>query len=260
MCRLFALRSAEPRSAYQPLFAGPHALARQSVEHPDGWGVAHLERGVMRIAREVRPAFESERFEAHARELSSELIVAHIRKASVGANRLENTHPFTHDGWVFAHNGTIRRFEERRAAFERRIAPELRAHLSGDTDSERCFFMFLTELRRASSGDPLVRAAGALARVAAYTRESDPPDLPRASVANFVATDGDRLVALRFGKMLHFATPGARGPLRDGTPVNALLVASEPTDSRAGWRRLAHGQGVAIDRRLVLRRFVAPAP
>lgn len=255
MCRLFALRSAAPVNAFRPLWEAPTALARQSVEHPDGWGIAHLERGVMRIAREVRPAFESERFQTHAKNITSELMIAHIRKASVGSNRLENTHPFTHDGWVFAHNGTVRRFDERRAEFERRIDPALRQHLTGETDSERCFFMFLTELRRAKQGDTLERAMHALAKVAAYTRESDPPDLPRPSVANFIATDGDRLVSIRFGKMLHFAAPGARGPLRDGTRVDSLLVASEPTDHRHAWRKLQHGQGVAIDRNLVLRRF-----
>jgi glutamine amidotransferase len=255
MCRLLAFRAAEPRSLYGPLWSAPNALARQSTEHPDGWGIAHLHLGgEMKLFREVAPAHGSGRFREHARAVRSEVVVAHVRKASVGGNLLRNTHPFTHDGWVFAHNGTIRRFSERRGAFERRIDPALRRQLTGDTDSERCFFMFLTELRR-ESGDTLEAAARALGRVARFTRDTDPVGVPRPSVANFVATDGDRLVAIRFGKMLHVSA--GRGPLRDGAQVEALLVSSEPVDEGPGWRLLAHGQGVAVDRRMTLHRFRA---
>jgi predicted glutamine amidotransferase len=257
MCRLFALRSDSPRPAFGPLWSAPNALAEQSREHADGWGVAHLHRGrEMRVFREASPAHGSEAFRSHARVLSSELVLAHIRKASIGGNLLANTHPFEHAGWLFAHNGTVRGFDSRRAQLERRTDPALRKHLRGETDSERCFFLFLGELGR-GRGTPLERAARALARVASYIRATDPSDLPRPSVANFMATDGDALVALRFGKMLHLAAPGHVGPLRDGTAVRALYISSEPTDAGMRWRALAHGQGVGIDSNLVVRRFHA---
>ena len=254
MCRLFALRADSPRSVFQPLWAAPNALARQSTEHPDGWGIAHLEANRIQLLRKPTSAHDSDVFRERARDLRSELVVAHIRKASVGKNTVVNTHPFQHAGWVFAHNGTIRRFEERQRAWEKRIAPKLRSKLEGDTDSERCFLLFLTELARETRGDLLERAGRALSRVAAYTRETDPPDVPRPSVANFIATDGDALIALRYGKALHVASPGTNA-IRDGSSVRELWISSEPTDSRGGWRRLAHGQGVALDKRMRLHRF-----
>lgn len=256
MCRLFAHRADSPRPAIAPLFTAPNALAQQSREHADGWGIAHLHRGrEMRVLREPVAAHASETFEAHARAVCSELVLAHVRKASVGQNCEANTHPFEHGGWLFAHNGTVRRFDQRRAEIERRIDPALRRHLRGDTDSERCFFLFLGELARERRGDPLARAGRAMLRVAAFLRATDPSDVPRPSVANFIATDGDAVVALRFGKMLHLAAPAVDEPLRDGMRLRALLVSSEPTDSRLRWRALAHGQGVAIDSRMVLHRF-----
>ena len=212
----------------------------------------------MRVVRDVAPAHQSRDFRAHAEALRSELVLAHVRKASVGPNELSNTHPFEHEGWVFAHNGTLRAFASRRGEIERRIDPALRRHLSGETDSERCFFLFLGELAKDTRGELIDRAGRALGRVARYIRATDPPDVPRPSVANFVATNGDALLALRFGKMLHLAAEGCDGPVRDGTPVRALLVSSEPTDSRRHWRALAHGQGLGIDARMVVRRFQVP--
>ena len=35
------------------------------------------------------------------------IILAHLRKASCGFNSVENTQPFEHSQWSFAHNGTI---------------------------------------------------------------------------------------------------------------------------------------------------------
>jgi predicted glutamine amidotransferase len=256
MCRLFALHARTPSSVYHSLWSAPTALARQSVKHPDGWGVAHLEDGELRVTRALGAAHGSEAFRDHVKALTASLVLAHIRKASVGGHVLENTHPFTHDGWVFAHNGTIRKFETRRGDFEQRIDPGLRTHLSGETDSERCFFLFLSELARAPRGETVDRASRALARVATYARQSDPRDLPRPSVANFVATNGDVLLALRFGKMLHIAAREGE-PLRSGTQLDALLVASEPTEPTLQWHKLSHGQGVAIDRRRTLHRFDA---
>jgi len=256
MCRLFALRADAPRSVYEPLWAAPRALARQSTAHPDGWGIAHLDSKGMRVLRQANAAHDSDAFRERARALRSEVVVAHVRKASVGSNKIVNTHPFQHEGWVFAHNGTIRRFDERRRAVEKRIAPSLRGQLQGDTDSERCFLFFLTELARETRGDVLERAGRALSRVAAYTRQTDPPDVPRPSVANFIATDGDVLIALRFGKALHVAAPGTR-VLRDGSRVRELWISSEPTHRNAGWRKLAHGQGLALDKRMRLHRFQA---
>jgi glutamine amidotransferase len=34
-------------------------------------------------------------------------VLAHLRRATVGRVALENTHPFCHGSWVFAHNGTL---------------------------------------------------------------------------------------------------------------------------------------------------------
>ena len=46
------------------------------------------------------------------------------------------------------HNGDIPSFGDVREQIEASIAPRLRRFILGDTDSERVFFLFLTELSR----------------------------------------------------------------------------------------------------------------
>ncbi|HEY5910644.1 MAG TPA: class II glutamine amidotransferase, partial [Verrucomicrobiae bacterium] len=84
---------------------------------------------------------------AHA--LCSGVVVAHVRDASVGPVTELNTHPFVHGPWLFAHNGTVARYEKHdrvRAALEAEIDRPLRYAIRGDTDSERCLYVLLTRL------------------------------------------------------------------------------------------------------------------
>lgn len=61
--------------------------------------------------------------------------MVHFRKISVGLPQISNTHPFLHEEWVFAHNGTI---------FDSEKIPLTKFKPTGTTDSER-FFLFLLE-------------------------------------------------------------------------------------------------------------------
>ena len=65
-----------------------------------------------------------------------------MRQKTVGPTRLENTHPFVSDGWVFAHNGTIQHQDALRARCSGRRLREI----TGDTDSELFFAYVLTRL------------------------------------------------------------------------------------------------------------------
>ena len=95
---------------HRTLVQETNALVRQSHAHPDGWGLAFYVGGEPQIARGVAGAFEDEDFTNLCSFISSETVVAHVRKASVGALSLENTHPFAFGPWVMAHNGTVPAF------------------------------------------------------------------------------------------------------------------------------------------------------
>ena len=80
--------------------------------------------------------------------VSSETVLAHVRRATTGENSVMNCHPFQHGRWVFAHNGEVPEFGRVKAALTDEIARRLRRFVLGETDSEILFFMFLSELSR----------------------------------------------------------------------------------------------------------------
>jgi glutamine amidotransferase len=249
MCRLFAQRARSTRPPRLELLEGDNALSRQSREHAHGWGVAHWDQGRLLLDKGVEPAHQSLVYRSLAARVSSQAVIAHIRKASVGGITVANTHPFAWGSWAFAHNGTVQRFAEREAHFRAASARDLQGEL-GETDSERCFRLFLSRLRAHRQADRLGRVCSALAEVAALVRAGDPPGLEKPSSANFIVSDGDVLAAVRLGKELVYAFEPGPEPL--------LLVASEPTSPDHEWCSVPDGHGVAVDGRFGLRLFEVP--
>jgi glutamine amidotransferase len=125
---------------------------------------------------------------------------------------------------------------------EREIAPRLRLRLQGDTDSERCFLVFLTRLaahvRRRAPGLEEVR--GALAEVVDIVRGIADRGEVR-STLNFLVSDGRLLAACRHLKPLHVAPQTHGGHL--------FAVASEPI-GRTGWEEVPEDGFVGVDRAL----------
>ncbi len=112
MCRLFGQHAHQGFDSAQPLCSADNALRFQSHRHPHGWGIGWWEDGLPRVRRGILPAHSDDAFLAAGRELRAPVVVAHVREASVGEVRDENTHPFQHGPWLFAHNGTVARFRD----------------------------------------------------------------------------------------------------------------------------------------------------
>ena len=73
--------------------------------------------------------------------VTSQTVLAHLRKATIGSLNTINTHPFQFGHWVFAHNGNIKDFKKHHATLLERIAPKLKRFILGDTDSELIFYL-----------------------------------------------------------------------------------------------------------------------
>jgi predicted glutamine amidotransferase len=256
MCRLFGSRSRVPGGFAHELLHGSNALRVQSREHPDGWGLGWYEGRTPRVVRSLTPAHGDAQFEQLSSFLNAETVVAHVRRASVGRISYENTHPFRRGPWLFAHNGTLPGWDGVRAALEERIDPSLRAELEGETDSERCFHLFLSRLRRRCDLDEadVPSALAALGETVAAVRELVDPVAGAASSTTFLATDGRIMVACRRGRTLHVSSPD---PDAEGR-VPFVAVASEdptgdaPPAGRFRWRSLPEGALLGIDAELRL--------
>jgi predicted glutamine amidotransferase len=237
MCRLFGQHAPTELDRCEPLCSAPNALRFQSHRHPHGWGIAWYQGGRVRVERGLLPAHADEAFVEAARAARSCVVVAHIRDASIGPVTAANTHPFVHGRWIFAHNGTVARFKDVarvRAEIEAEIDPALRQALRGQTDSERCFLLFLTRLRGRGSvaAASLAQVKGALRATTEAIRRIADHHSVRPSSLNFLVTDGRVLAASRLGRDLHVAE--AAGAER------AFVVASEPIGS-APWKVVPDG-------------------
>ena len=119
MCQLMGMNARRPTDVMFS-FAG---LATRAHEHKDGFGIAFFEgRGLRHFvdhhSARVSPLAEL----VKTYPIRSDVVIAHIRKATQGVVSLENTHPFVRElwgrYWVFAHNGDLKGFAPRlHAAF-----------------------------------------------------------------------------------------------------------------------------------------------
>ena len=243
MCRLFGQHAPPELDRCVPLCSAPNALRFQSHRHPHGWGIAWYQGGRVRVERGLLPAHADEAFVEAARAARSRVVVAHVRDASVGPVSAANTHPFTSGRWIFAHNGTVARFRDVarvRSDLEAEIDPSLRRTLRGQTDSERCFLIFLTRMhgRGSAAAATLGQVKAALRATTETIRRIADQHSARPSSLNFLVTDGRVLAASRHGRDLHVAE--AAGAER------SFVVASEPI-GEAAWKVVPEGTVVGYD-------------
>ena len=193
-----------------------------------------------------------------------------MRAATVGDPASENTHPFRHGPWVFAHNGTLTAFDSVARQMDTGSITPL-----GTTDSETIFAWLLNRMpefeldpeRPASSPVPIARLIGNavvdLHNMSISARARRPPKL------NFLISDGSNLVASRWGSTLYWTQRSAVPDCAvcglshcddaDGSH-RAIVIASEPiADER--WIEVQEGSVLSVDRSatLVTRDLLVPA-
>ena len=274
MCRLFGFRSRSPSAVHHSLLRASNALQVQSRQHPDGWGIGWWPEAnhAPNLARGAGAAFAEQEFARNAEHVAAAAVIAHVRKASVGPVTLDNAHPFRWGPWLFAHNGTVSRFAEHQAAIEAQIDPAFAPVVVGDTDSARCFAIFLSRLARLA--DPtadveIETVARALAETVRTIAGITDPHAPEPSATTFLVGNGRLMLAFRRGLSLWFSThknrcaerdtcahlsPACEAPPGDA-PVNHLIVASERISLEDVWLEVPMDGMIGVDGGLRLHRF-----
>lgn len=280
MCRLFGFRSVIPSMVHRSLMEADNALGVQSERHPDGWGVAYYVDEAPHVTKSASTALTDALFERVSGIVSSETVVAHVRKATQGNLSVLNTHPFQYGRWVFAHNGDIPEFAEVRDKLREEIAPRLRRFVLGDTDSETIFFMFLSALNRYGplrGNHGIDEVTAAVADTVKVVREiCDTEQRGHTSLLTLLVTNGATLAATRGGKELFWSTYKTKCSDRDTCPslapeceapttsgfVNHLILSSEPLGGENIWLEAEENQVIGVDwrMRLVNRQLFDPLP
>src|SRR5579884_4116976 len=146
MARLFGIIGNRPDLAARVLAFEADALRARSKAAPLGWGLGFYQGGEVLMRR--RPIDERAEIDVAklAADVRADLVVGHVRHATVGALRTENTHPFRYRQWLFAQTGTVPGFEQVRERLVASVPDFLRSGIRGDTDAEVVFHVFLSFL------------------------------------------------------------------------------------------------------------------
>jgi predicted glutamine amidotransferase len=184
MCQLLGMNCNVPTDICFS-FTGFRARGGLTDHHRDGWGIAFFEGRGVRVFLDPRPSADSPVAElVHQYPIRSLNVISHIRKATQGGIRLDNTHPFQRElwgqYWIFAHNGHLKDY-----------APTLggRFRPVGTTDSELAFCHILQTLaERFPDGPPDARTLFATLRELAV-------HIGGHGEFNFLLSNGERLFA-----------------------------------------------------------------
>jgi predicted glutamine amidotransferase len=243
MCQLLGLNCATPTDA-QFSFTGFRRRGGATDHHSDGWGIAFFEGRGLRLFVDHESAAQSPMADFLRRyPLKSTHIIAHVRKATEGGVKLENTHPFSRElwgrHWVFAHNGDLKNYH-----------PHLHSHFRpvGETDSERAFCWLMQELDKSHAGVPSVAEL-------TLTLQELVPQIRAHGTFNFLLSNGEALWA-HCSTQLHYLVrqhPFAQATLMDDdwtvnfAEVNqpgdrAAVVVTQPLTRNESWTAFAPGE------------------
>ena len=162
MCRLLGYCSRGPASVVELITEpGLDAFTALSQWHCDGWGMAALDGGELRVAKSPRRAADDPDYHRLAKERLGDTGLVHLRWATPGlAVEDRNSHPFRHGGFAMAHNGAI----HPQSRLPGLLPPEWDRQLGGSTDSERYFLRVMSGLD-ARDGDVVAAAADAVRHI-----------------------------------------------------------------------------------------------
>lgn len=161
MCRILSIsgkieyqKTREILKKFQELAEYGKVPGASENGHKDGWGILAYKRGQpVFLEKDFKNAFCDSGFEKgvdKSLEQNPDIMISHLRKASVGIKNINNTHPFVFDKYSFCQNGTV--FESKKIPLNEKSRKMLR----GTTDSERLFAFILQNLRDCKKTDPSI--------------------------------------------------------------------------------------------------------
>lgn len=184
MCQLLGMNCNVPTDICFS-FTGFQARGGLTDHHTDGWGICFFEgKGVRQFLDPNASAHSAVADFIRTYPIKSKNVIAHIRKATQGETKLENTHPFVRElwglYWSYAHNGDLKDFSP---VLSGRFRPV------GNTDSENAFCFILEELEK-EFGNTLPSLKKLSGKLHALTLE-----LAQFGIFNFLLSNGEFMAA-----------------------------------------------------------------
>ncbi len=245
------------------------AQEREEPLNGDGFGIGWYQQDIDPLPAvfvSVRPAWNNRNLRHLAPKIRSDCIFAHVRAASSGGVTAVNCHPFNYGNLMFMHNGEIGGFARIKRALRHRLSDEIYASLTGETDSEHFFALFLNNLQRQTIEPDCQDVVSALETTIAEVQEiSFEQGVDEPSLLNIALTNGKFLVASRYVSSPEveantlYHSSGSRYECLDGVchmvktdpSEHAVLVVSEKlTDFQEDWHEVPVNHIISVDETL----------
>ena len=277
MCRWLAY-SGDPVSLSQLIFDTQHSIidqslsARSSVQttNGDGFGIGWYDQlELPGLYKHIQPAWNDPNLKDLCLHTRSHMFLAHVRAATGTSIQQTNCHPFRHQNWLFAHNGTIREVEKLRWQLATEIDKDLFSEISGTTDSELMFYLAL----HFGMDDDVY--AGVARMVAFVEKTGRQAGIEYPVQMTLGISDGARLYAFRYSSerksrtLFHsnniaaireLVPPEHRDRLREVSD-DARTIVSEPfSDLPHMWQEIPESTFLTIDSGKVETREFSPVP
>lgn len=236
MCRLMAFVSAQTRDFPSVVGENFSDFVELSSFHKDGWGIAinNAHKSQVLISRAPERASTSATFDERIHQLHGDGGLLHLRWATSGLENCdENTHPFVHGEFSFIHNGDIRPREN----LDQFIKSELNEIRSGETDSERYFYLLLTEIEKLGIVDGVKSAIARIEEVCTYS-----------SINSMLLTPDYLIVISKFNSdRIPTGQPEDYYQLKYKVENQTFLIASSGW-KQEGWQPIANGTLLVVNR------------
>lgn len=193
-------------------------IAVTPKDQSTGWGMGFYQGGeVLYKKRRLLKGQDIDWVQA-ANGVRSDCVIIHVREATVGDFRSENTHPFRMRSWLCAHNGTIFRFQAMRDRLLENMPDFIRRSIRGETDSEHFFHVILSFMHDAGQLDRPSADEGEVLRAirsAVHLIDQLGSEVgAEKATLNVILTDGSTMYGIRRGAPMHYVVrDGVEEPL-----------------------------------------------
>jgi glutamine amidotransferase len=159
------------------------------------------------VYKSQSPPFNDFNFRTLCENTETNCVMAHIRASSGGAVTQVNCHPFVFGRHTFMHNGVVSQFADIKLRLLDMLCHDTLLNIHGTTDSEHSAALYMTNLTRHGTKDSWQKEYSVQAMIQAMVvtavqlmqlQKDILGDNRWPNSLNFCATDGKKMVAIRF--------------------------------------------------------------
>ncbi|KAJ2906615.1 hypothetical protein MKZ38_000870 [Zalerion maritima] len=305
MCRFLVYKGSDEILLSKLILDPTHSILKQSFDsrlrldtrrgqnNADGFGIGFYTDPKLGPApclfTSTTPAWNCTNLQRISSKTASRLVFAHVRATTEGSLSEDNCHPFTYGSLMWMHNGGLGGWKQIKRRLGERLADKWYLFVTGGTDSEWAFALFLDTLERMGHDPahmpekgfgPTVLRKALLKTIELINELIDaiPESVIQSenadtrSLLNFAITDGHSIICTRYissstdeAASLYYSS-GTQWETRSSAPsdrdyvmerkdkgADIVLVASEPlTFERENWVNVPTNSILTIHKQTVM--------